>query len=583
VSQIQLKGQIIRPIESLRSQIHGLNGKDYGAYQSLVGMYRYSDFELLIDQIPKDPFAPPHTGVYRVRVTREIAGFPADMVSSRIREIAFRDYLSRQIYVNCLKFSHRRGTGNSGLISIAQSGQEILERTSIALTAQHIEARMFLGLPAFNRNIRADTAAKMIFEELPEIIKASLFADQLENSPIYCHLHTAEDAAYLRNLLQEQDLVAFIADEAILPRISGVDSYPLDTEDVVRFRSPQSLRREFNLPNTGRVSGLGIPEGVTLLVGGGYHGKSTLLQALEQGIYNHIAGDGREMCVSLPETVKVRAHSGRSVVNTDISPFIRNIPHQQDTVAFNSPNASGSTSQAASISEAIEAGAKVLLMDEDTCATNFLIRDRRMQELVQKKHEPITAFIDQIRQLHDQHGISTVLVLGGAGDYLEVADHVIQMVEFTPHDVTEKAHSIVRDFPSGRTDEGRERFKLPRDRFPSCEGLDTNIEHGHRRVYAPNPHELIYGRMKVDLSDIDQLLESGQTKAIGLAIEYARKYMDGKTTLKEIVDKLISDIRQQGIDLLDPKYTGDLAEFRGLELASTLNRMRDFQAKQEVY
>jgi len=570
----------MRPIQSLQQHLQGLDGKDYGAYQSLIGSYSYSGFDLLINQIPKDPYAPPHTGIYRVCVARDQAGFPTDMITSDIRRIAFRDFLTRQIHQNCVRYSSRRGTGNSGIITISEPGQEIFDRTSVVIEKTHIEARIFLGLPASGRTIRADIAVRMIFEELPEIVNLSLLATKLDMEKIYHHLNTAEDSEYLRNWISTNGFIAFIDDGAILPRMSGIDPHPLDSDNLVHFQSPKSLRVSINLPNAGSITGLGIPKGVTLLVGGGYHGKSTLLQALEQGVYNHIAGDGREFCVSLPETVKVRAHSGRYVVNTDISPFIQNIPQQQDTKTFSSPNASGSTSQAAFISEAIEAGAKVLLMDEDTCATNFLIRDRRMQQLVKKEHEPITAFIDKIRQLYEQHDISTILVLGGSGDYLGVADHIIQMIEYIPHDVTEKAKEIVKQNPSRREHEGEDRFELPEHRIPRSDGLDTRNEHGHRRVYAPNPDELIYGRMKVDLSDVEQLLEPAQTKAIGLAIEYGKKYMDGKTTVRAVLEKVMSDIDEQGLDLLDKKFTGDLAAFRSLELASVLNRMRDFHAVQ---
>jgi predicted ABC-class ATPase len=421
----------------------------------------------------------------------------------------------------------------------------------------------------------------MIFEEIPQIINSSLFASKLDLEKLYDHLKTAEDSEFLRNWLSTRGLVAFIADDAILPRMSGVDPRPLDPDQVVRFQSPTKLKVTIEVPNAGTIHGLGIPEGVTLLVGGGYHGKSTLLQTLEKGIYNHIPGDGREFCISHPETVKIRAYSGRNVTNTDISPFIKNIPRQGDTRSFSSPNASGSTSQAAFMSEAIEAGAKVLLMDEDTCATNFLIRDRRMQQLVKKDFEPITAFIDIIKQLYEQHNISTVLVLGGSGDYLEVADHIIQMIEFVPHDVTEKAQQIVKDIPSGREHENKDQFISPGNRIPNSAGLDTQNEYGHRRVYAPHSHELIYGRMKVDLNDVEQLLEAAQTKAIGRAIEYAKKYMDGEQTLKDVLEKVMSDISKEGLDLLDKKCTGDLAAFRGLEFAAVLNRMRDFQVRQQ--
>jgi predicted ABC-class ATPase len=324
----------MRPIESLRMQLRGLDGKDYGACQSLLGSYSYPTFDLYIDQIPKDPYAPPHTGIYRVRVGWSSAGFSPNVISTQTRKVALRDFLARQFFRNSSVVSRRRGTGNSGLITIAEPGQEILERTSVAVSEEFIEARIFLGLPAQNRRIRADVAEQMIFEELPGVVNSSLFASSLDGQEITEHLHTAEDAEFLRNELTLLGLVAFVADDAVLPRVSGVDPRPLDSGDVVRFRSPDSLRLSVELPNAGTITGMGIPKGVTLLVGGGYHGKSTLLQALEQGVYNHIAGDGRESCVSLPETVKVRAYSGRSVVNTDISPFIENIPRQHDTVAF---------------------------------------------------------------------------------------------------------------------------------------------------------------------------------------------------------------------------------------------------------
>ncbi len=570
----------MRSIESIRQTLSGLNGKDYGAYQSLLGSYSYSNFELHIDQIPKDPYAPPHTGIYRTRVSWKEAGFVSEVLRSTTSRIAFRDFLARQVFANSIVVSQRRGTGNSGIITVAEPGQEILERTSVVVDEDHIEARIFLGLPANGRKIRTDIAETMFFEELPGIINSSLFAAVLDLEDLEEHLQLAEDTECLRDQLKSQGLVAFIPDNAVLPRISGVDPRPLDSEQVVRFKSPENLRVTLKLPIARAISGMGIPRGVTLLVGGGYHGKSTLLQALELGVYTHIAGDGRKFCVSVPETVKVRAYSGRSIVNTDISPFIQNIPHRQGTVSFSSSNASGSTSQAAFISESIEAGAEVLLMDEDTCATNFLIRDKRMQHLVKKEFEPITAFIDRVRDLFEMHGISTVLVLGGSGDYLEVADQVIQMIEYKPYDVTIEAKKIVEQHPSERVHEGGKVVELPRIRYLCAEGLDTRNEHGHRRISSPNPRELIYGQMQVDLNDVEQLLEPSQVKAIGLAIEYARPNMDNKTSLRAVIDDIISKIESNGLDLIDLKFTGDLAAFRKFELAAVLNRMRDLQASQ---
>ncbi|MFH0884056.1 MAG: ABC-ATPase domain-containing protein [bacterium] len=571
----------MRPIESLRLPLKGLDGKDYGAYQSLLGQYRYPDFDLLVDRIPKDPYAPPHTGVYRARVNRKASGFPVEMTAREIHTIALCNYLAKVFYANCERYSKdRRGTGYSGVITLSQPDQAILRRSSMAVNDEFVEARFFIGLPAQSRSIDSETAETMLFDELPAIVKASLFANAIDIGELRTHLHAAEDADFLRRQLDALGLVAFIADGSILPRRSGMDEKPLEAKEAVVFRSPESLKVSVELPNAGTVCGMGIPTGVTLLVGGGYHGKSTLLQAIEQGVYNHVPGDGREQCVSLPGTMKVRAYSGRPVTNTDISAFIRNIPRQQDTSSFSSENASGSTSQAAFISEAIEAGARVLLMDEDTCATNFLIRDQRMQRLVRKEHEPITAFIDRVRHLYDEHGISTVLVHGGSGDYLNVADRVIQMKEFVPCDVTAEAKRIVEQLPSIRINEGGERIPAPQPRIPLPDTLDPRNQHGHYRVYAPDVRTLVYGRMTVDLADVEQLLEPAQIKAIGLAIEFARQFMDGRTTLHEVVNQMMARIESEGLDLLDPYFTGDLVEFRGLELAAVLNRMREFTAKQ---
>jgi len=573
----------MKQMELLKQQLRHLDGKDYGAYQSLKGPWQYPHFELFIDRIPKDPYAPPGTGVFRARVTRDKAVFPTEMTASRIREIALRDYLARQFHRQCVRINNgRRGTGNSGIITIMEPGQTILERTSVVVNDNFVEVRFFIGLPASGRTIQARIAESMLFDELPQIVRASLLAESLDLEATSQHLKTAEDAEFIRDHLRSSDLVAFIADGSVLPRASGVDQRPLETSTVVQFKSPESLRVSFELPNADTITGMGIPKGVTLIVGGGYHGKSTLLQALELGIYNHIPGDGREYCVSVPGTVKVRAASGRSVVKTDISAFIKDIPLQEATTSFSTVNASGSTSQAAFISEVMEVGAQVVLVDEDTSATNFMIRDKRMQELIAKEHEPITAFVDRVRQLYKDHGTSTILVMGGSGDYLSVADTVIQMLKFKPQDVSERAREVATRYATARVEEGDRFFKKPRQRFPLSDGLDPHNEYGHLRISAPEPRRLIFGQSKVDLSDVEQLIERAQTKAIGLAILQAKQYMDGKIEFKRIVELAISNIKGEGLDVLDPKLTGDLAQFRGLEFASVLNRMRSFTVNPEL-
>ena len=213
-----------------------------------------------------------------------------------------------------------------------------------------------------------------------------------------------------------------------------------------------------------------FPRVLTLIVGGGYHGKSTLLQAIERGVYNHIYGDGREWVVTDPTAVKIRAEDGRRIENVDISSFIHNPPLNKNTEEFSTENASGSTSQAANIVEAVEAGTQLILFDEDTSATNFMIRDERMQRLVSNEKEPITPFIDRVRELYEDHNISTIMVMGGSGDYFEVADTVIMMDNYLPEDVTMDAKKIKEELPINRMQEVEFKFRF-KERYPLPESI----------------------------------------------------------------------------------------------------------------
>lgn len=564
----------------LKQKLPALDGKDYGAYQSLLGEYDFESFKLIIQQIPKDPYAPPHTGIYRIIVPRKddhVINYP---IRSKIQKIAFCDYLARRFFETSERIAGKiRGTGFSGIITINQPGQAILERNSFVVTDETIEVRCFLGLPASMRNINSSIADKMIFDELPQIVNQSLMKVHINPQELAYHIKTAEDAEYLRNQLNQKGIVAFISNNALLPRESGTSDKPLSRDQSIIFKSPDSLEAEFKLPHFGKISGLGIPKGITLIAGGGYHGKSTLLNVIEQGIYNHIPGDGREQSVSLTDSVKIRAYSGRSVAKTDISPFINNLPLKKDTHSFSTQNASGSTSQAASIIEAVEAGCKVLLMDEDTCATNFMIRDAKMQKLVQKKDEPITTYIDKVKQLYSEKGISTILVLGGVGDYFDVADTVIQMKNYQPLNVTKEAQQIVDSFVTKRIRENEEgSFKL-RERIPLSNSVSAVNEHGKFRIYAKEVNRIHIGKNIIDLTDLEQLKELSQTKAIAFAMEYCKTKMDNKTSLRGAALQVITDIENSGLDVLSDRVSGHFAAFRMFELVFAFNRLRGFDVQ----
>ncbi len=561
--------------ENLRSILLQLDGRGYKAYKDIKGSYKFSDFTLIIDRVQGDPFASPSK--FRIKVPQSVAQFPRHLYQSPSREIALRDYLTRQFDRVAREISSYRGTGKSGLISIARTEQEVLERTSAFIDDRGVEVRFLVGLPARGRRILGRQAAEMLCEDIPEIVDETLKYESLNQKQIQRQVEAVEDANWLRQHLAEKGLVAFIANGAILPRRSGVDPQPLQV-DAVPFVSPASLEVEFTCPNQGLIKGMGIPAGITLIVGGGYHGKSTLLRAIELGVYNHIPEDGREFVVTNPAAVKIRAEDGRSIAGVNISPFINQLPQGRSTANFCTPNASGSTSQAANIIEALEAGAELLLVDEDTAATNFMIRDRRMQQLIAKDKEPITPFIDKVRQLYADYEVSTILVMGGSGDYFDVADTVIAMENFQPRDVTDQAKTIAQQHINERTPEGGHQFGTITPRAPLPESIDPSRGRRAVKLKVRDVDEVAFGTEEIDLAAVEQIVDAGQLRAIASAIVYAKeKYLDRKRTIPEILERVMADIKAEGLDVLTEFPQGDLALFRRFELAAALNRLRSLK------
>lgn len=562
--------------EDLRNQLHRLHQQNYKAYKEIKGDWEFPDFRLRIDHVQGDPFAA--ASKLRIFIDHSIAGFPAALFANNSRAVAFRDYLTRAFYQAARGRSRHIGTGKGGLITIDRPGQQILDRSSCLVHDQQVEVRFIVGLPANGRRILGREAAGMLCGELPAIVDEALCYASHSPSAIEDHVNTAEDADVLRGQLEASGLVAFVADGSCLPRRSGIDDRPLGEDGVVLFQGPESLRTRLNCPHTGTVEGMGIPHGITLIVGGGYHGKSTLLGALERGVYNHVPGDGREKVVTLPTAVKIRAEDGRQVSGVRIDPFINNLPGGRSTRFFSTPNASGSTSQAANIVEAMEAGSRLLLVDEDTSATNFMIRDRRMQELIRKSCEPITPFTDKIRQIHLEYGVSTILVMGGSGDYFDPADRVIAMESYRPSDVTAAAKDIAQRHCTGRQAEGGNTFGEISDRGinPAC----LNASDGRRPVLIKTrgTDEILLGRQSIDLSLVEQLVDQAQLRAIGYAMaKSSHLFVDGNPNLREILDGIMRLIREQGIGAVHDLPDGDLALFRPTELAAAINRLRSLK------
>ncbi|KAA3655693.1 MAG: ATPase [Chloroflexi bacterium] len=562
--------------DNLRQVLRRIDGRGYKAYKDIQGVYQFPQFTLFIDYVQGDPFASPSR--LRVRIPQSVARYPAHIFNNHSRRIGLENYLLSVFALVARDVAGRKGSGKSGMIAIDAPGQELLERTAMQVTAEFVEAQFAVGLPAQGRRVLGRAAAGMLCDDLPRIVETALHHQNNRVDMIGRYTAVSEDADTLRKQLAARGLIAFIANGAVLPRRSGVDERPLQTNSVVTWQSPPEMEVSFELPNAGKVTGTGIPIGVTLIVGGGFHGKSTLLNALEQGIYSHKPDDGRELVVTVPDAVKIRAEDGRRVTGVDISPFINNLPFGQDTTAFSSDNASGSTSQAANIMEALELGSSLLLIDEDTAATNFMIRDRRMQALIAKEKEPITPFIDRVKQLHTEHGVSTILVIGGSGDYFDVADRVIGMEAYRASDLTYEAKAIAESLRTERQTEGGAQFGVVNGRIPNPRSLNPRKGRRDVSIKTRGWDTILFGEETIDLSALSQLMDSSQTRAIADAIFYARmQYMDGKRPLRNILDLVMADVEEQGLGVINGRSGNDYATFRKFELGAALNRLRSLK------
>ena len=574
--------------KELRQQLRSINRKSYPAYKGLKGLYHFGNYILSIDHVQGDPFASPsHVSI---QISHRDAGFPIEYYKDTLTGTTLCDYLTRQFEKQVSQYSFRaKGSGKSGLLTVSHCGQEIFSRTACEITEKGITARFFVGFPANGRTINATELEKILFDFLPVCIQKSFFYSSFDAKELQNYIELAEDQEFIRQTLPAKNLCAFIADGSILPRESGISSRPMKAS--VPFTSPDSLRISINLPHKGKITGMGIPKGITLIVGGGYHGKSTLLNALELGVYNHIPGDGREYVITDATAVKLRSEDGRFIKDVDVSMFINDLPNKKDTRCFSTLDASGSTSQAAGIVESMEAGSHLFLLDEDTSATNFMVRDAFMQQVIQREKEPITPFLERAEDLYKKAGISTILVAGSSGAFFHIADTIIQMDNYVPKDITASVKKLCSQYPLPAvsvTD-----FQVPHSHrimsrpAESSKRLIHNSRGNHSDSGAAKPERLktrisgtdgfSLGRQEIDLRYTEQLIDAEQTAALGLLLKYAVEHLaDGRRTLPEIVQFLWKNLSLHGLSFFteNQKISCGYATPRIQEIYACLNRYR---------
>ena len=558
----------------LRDRVRGLDGKPYGAYKNTLGRWGFEDFELSIDHVQGDPFAAPSR--VSVRIAPPDLGPMVSLLGEPARATGVADALIRRFARIAKASSAKTGSGKSGMIAIDEPGAQVLVRSALQVDEEGLEARFFVGLPAAGRRILGRAAAALLTETLPDIVRRALLTPESGLSGLRRAAEVNEDAEALRAQLVPNRHVAFVADGSVLPRLSGASSEPMG-KGAIPFRSPESMATQYHTPNGGTVRGMGVPEGMTLIVGGGFHGKSTLLRALELGVWNHRPGDGRERVVTRRNGVKVRAEDGRAAHSVDVSAYIGALPSGASTERFSTANASGSTSQAVNVAEALEMGASVLLIDEDTAATNFMSRDRIMAQLVASACEPIRPFSRVAPGLVSSGATSLVMAMGATSAFLPHADRVIHMNEYKAMDVTNRAR--------GLSETAREReesvnasapaFRARRLRPHTIPGMG---DRGFRfRTHGRQGFQL--GEAEVDLRLWEQLVSTSQLRAMAATIgEIVREApREGAVDLAELCHRWEARMSKLGWDSREGKPAVDHAEFRAVDLAAALNRIREAQ------
>ncbi|MEE2788123.1 MAG: ABC-ATPase domain-containing protein [Myxococcota bacterium] len=561
---------------ALRAQLHRLDGQRYGAYRSLrKSRWDHGDVSLEWHHVQGDPFASPSRTLWTVSETHlNLAPWAKDTPDSRR---ASADFFQRRLYKRCQSLK-AVGQGQSGRVSIGQPGQEILERSGVHIDENgRAYCRLSIGLPANGRRIRGHLAAGLVCETIPSLLRDAL--TQYETDHLQQWVESVADQVALRHHLASKGLVAFIGDTSVLARRSGRHDEPM--KEAVPIHAPDSLAVHLDTPHRGMIRGLGIPTGVTLIVGGGYHGKSTLLSAISRGIYDHIPGDGRALCVTREDAVFVRAEDGRAVRGVDISALIGPLPDGRDTTAFYTDDASGSTSQAAAIVEAMELGAQLLLMDEDTTATNFMMRDERMRTLVPAADEPIIPFIDRIGELNTLHDISTIMVVGGAGAYLSVADTVIRMAHYQAIDATADALAIVGQSPPlNPTQPPLKPWGTRPSRTPCFEGMANSGKRNQPKIRPWGSRGVEVGSDQVDCLALTQLVDEGQLNFLADIIKrLLHRPMNSRLTMNTLTQMIDEELNRHGVSKALSTTHGNRARVRRFEVAALLNRLPGLRIK----
>ena len=581
-------------MKALYQKIRSLQGKNYGLYKSLADKtWDFGDFVLEFLHVQGDPYAP--ASRVMIKSSLQMLGFPGEWGGSFERRLALSDYLYRRLST----LVHEKYPGKDAAVVFDSAGPEMLVRNALWVDNGELRACLQVRLPGDGRKIQAEDAAEILTMVLPDLVSSALY-NSGESKPegvepeLLEHYRVLAERKAILEELEKRNLVAFVPDGAVLPRASGLSELPM--QGAVPFVAPVEMAVTLDVEGR-KIRGMGIPKGVTVITGGAFHGKSTLLQALTKAVYPHVPGDGREGVVISESAVRVGVEDGRSVRGTDLSQFVRDLPGGISTKSFTTASASGSTSEAANLMEAMEAGSDAFLIDEDSSAVNFLIRDVRVRKLLGDDREPLIPLTDRIRGIQ---GRSFILVAGACGDFLDLADNIIVMASYKAECARINGKNVAAGLADGTA--GADGAKivpgLPAFVEPQCRNF---AEYVKPLLPGLRPASAVERQVKVKISG-DTLLQIGflvsDTSKAGALVDKQQRFGAGfmllnlcqnaasnneetgeespkPATIMERINVLCEKIKNVGFRNLPQGLSREMSLPRAIDIACVLYRLRN--------
>lgn len=554
-----------------------IDGKPYAEYERLIGDFDFARYVIKCSkiEIAEDAEHP----VFTIRVPQSIAELPGHLYDSPVRRTALEDFLTRNLCDAAAQIArfNESGWARRNLI-IAEPGQKILPRTSVMVTKEYVDAHIRIALPykvfsSGDRLVDAEMASKVFFEDLPEVISGSIFCCNLNLAEAEEFVNGMEDADRVRQAIATLGLVSFVGEGSLLAREQ--DSDQPDYDRFIPFEVAEETCTEIEVPNAGKVVGLGIPAGLTVVLGDAANGRADFMSAIAAGVFNHIPGDGREGVVTVPDAVQIAADRGRNVQEVNITPFLSESEYG-NPASFSTQSADSFVSQAAAVIEALEVGARVLIVDESSSASAFLTTDARVAGLLGAT--PRSSLAQRARQMVDELGIS--LVIGGenlVAEYIPIADTVLKVEGFQVTDITEQAKALNLALPPEAPAVNLAPM-LARSRWIMPSSIDATVGNKDQVIEVIDLSAIQYGRSVIELDSVPQIADESQTLTIGLLLYYAKlRYMQEGYPLREMLDMIDRDLSSEGLGTIVRDLRGDLARPRRYEVAAALNRLPTFR------